>query len=157
MTTLGKKIKNFCLPSTGDKNICLNELLGKNIVIYFYPRDNTPGCTTEGQGFRDAKGKFTRCNTVILGVSCDSIKKHENFKTKQKFNFDLLSDSDETVCRQFDVFKLKKLYGKEYMGIERSTFLIDSKGVLRNEWRKVKVKEHINDVLSAAQTLHKTA
>lgn len=154
MITPGKKIKNFCLPATGDKNICLNELLGKNIVIYFYPRDNTPGCTTEGQNFRDAKGKFTRCNTIILGISCDSIKKHENFKNKQKFNFDLLSDSDETVSRQFGVFKLKKLYGKEYMGIERSTFLIDSKGVLRNEWRKVKVKEHVNDVLAAAKTLH---
>ena len=156
MITFGKKIKNFCLPSTGDKEVCLNELLGKNIVIYFYPRDNTPGCTTEGQDFRDAKGKFTRYNTVILGISCDSIRKHENFKAKQNFNFDLLSDGDETVSRQFDVFKLKKLYGKEYMGIERSTFLIDSKGVLRNEWRKVKVKEHVNDVLNAAKALHKT-
>ncbi len=155
MVTIGKKIKNFCLPATDDKTICLDDFIGKNIVIYFYPRDNTPGCTTEGQNFRDAKAKFTRCNTVILGISCDSIKKHNNFKSKQKFNFDLLSDSDEKVSRQFDVFKLKKLYGKEYMGIERSTFLIDSEGILRKEWRKVKVKEHVDEVLSAAKRLNK--
>ena len=154
MISIGKKIKNFCLPATGDKTICLEDLRGSNIVIYFYPRDNTPGCTTEGQAFRDAKAQFTRNNTVILGISCDSIKKHNNFKTRHKFNFELLSDSEEKVSRQFEVFKLKKLYGKEYMGIERSTFLIDSNGVLRKEWRKIKVKDHVAEVLAAAKALN---
>ncbi len=155
MVTIGKKVKNFCLPATGDKTICLNDLQGKNVVLYFYPKDATPGCTTEGQNFRDAKAKFTRQNTVILGVSRDSIRKHENFKAKQKFNFDLLSDEDESLCKQFDVIKLKKLYGKEYMGIERSTFLIDSNGVLVQEWRKVKVPGHVDEVLAAVKDLNK--
>lgn len=154
MVTTGKKVKNFCLPATGDKSVCLNELSGQNIVLYFYPRDNTPGCTIEGQNFRDTKIQFTRLNTLILGVSSDSLRKHENFKSKQKFNFDLLSDTDEKICRQFDVFKLKKLYGKEYMGIERSTFLIDTEGVLRQEWRKVKVKNHVDEVLAAVKALN---
>ncbi len=154
MVTIGKKIKNFCLPATGNKIICLDGLSGQNVVLYFYPRDNTPGCTTEGQDFRDAKIQFDRLNTLILGVSSDSLSKHENFKRKQKFNFDLLSDTDEKVCQQFDVFKLKNLYGKEYMGIERSTFLIDTEGVLRQEWRKVKVKNHVDEVLTAVKALN---
>ncbi len=154
MVTTGKKVKNFCLPATGDKTICLDELSNQNIVLYFYPRDNTPGCTIEGQNFRDTKIQFACLNTLILGVSCDSLSKHKNFKNKQKFNFDLLSDTDEKVCRQFDVFKLKKLYGKEYMGIERSTFLIDTEGVLRQEWRKVKVKNHVDEVLAAVKALN---
>ena len=151
MVTIGKKVKNFSRPATGDKTINLKDLAGKKVVLYFYPKDSTPGCTTEGQNFRDAKAKFTRQNTLILGVSRDSIKRHENFKTKQKFNFDLLSDEDESLCNQFDVIKLKKLYGKEYMGVDRSTFLISEDGKLLEEWRGVKVKEHVDAVLAACK------
>ena len=151
MVTIGKKVKNFSRPATGDKTISLKELAGKKVVLYFYPKDSTPGCTTEGQNFRDAKTKFTRLNTVIFGVSRDSIKRHENFKAKQDFNFDLLSDEDESLCQQFDVIKLKKLYGKEYMGVERSTFLIGEDGKLLEEWRGVKVKEHVDAVLAACK------
>ena len=153
MVELGKKVKNFKIPATGNKDISLNDFKGKNLVLYFYPRDSTPGCTTEGQDFRDAKGRFTRQNTIILGVSRDSIKSHENFISKQKFNFDLLSDTDEALCKQFDVIKMKNMYGKKSLGVERSTFLIDEKGVLRQEWRKVKVKGHVEEVLAAAKTL----
>jgi len=151
MVTVGKKIKNFTRPATGDKTISLKELAGKKVVLYFYPKDSTPGCTTEGQDFRDAKAAFSRQNTVILGVSRDSIKRHENFKTKQSFNFDLLSDEDESLCKQFDVIKLKKLYGREYLGIDRSTFLIGEDGVLLEEWRGVKVKGHVDEVLAACK------
>lgn len=151
MVTVGKKVKNFSLPATGDKDISLKELAGKKVVLYFYPKDSTPGCTTEGQEFRDAKAKFSRQNTVILGVSRDSMKRHENFKAKQKFNFDLLSDEDEALCKQFDVIKLKKLYGREYMGIDRSTFLIGEDGKLLEEWRGVKVKGHVDEVLTACK------
>ena len=151
MVSIGKKIKNFSRPATGDKTISLKDLKGKKIVLYFYPKDNTPGCTTEGQDFRDAKAKFTRQNTLILGVSRDSLRKHENFKAKQKFNFDLLSDEDESLCKQFDVIKLKKLYGREYLGIDRSTFLIDENGALLQEWRGVKVKGHVDEVLDACK------
>ena len=151
MVTVGKKIKNFTRPATGDKTISLKELAGKKVVLYFYPKDSTPGCTTEGQDFRDAKARFTRQNTVILGVSRDSLKRHENFKSKQSFNFDLLSDEDESLCKQFDVIKLKKLYGREYMGIDRSTFLIGEDGVLLEEWRGVKVKGHVDEVLAACK------
>ena len=151
MVTIGKKIKNFSRPATGDKMLSLKDFSGKKVVLYFYPKDSTPGCTTEGQNFRDAKAKFTRQNTVILGVSRDSIKRHENFKAKQKFNFDLLSDEDESLCKQFDVIKLKKLYGREYLGVDRSTFLIGEDGTLLEEWRGVKVKEHIDQVLTACK------
>jgi len=151
MVSIGKKVKIFSRPATGDKTLSLKDLAGKKVVLYFYPKDSTPGCTTEGQNFRDAKAKFTRQNTVILGVSRDSIKKHENFKAKQKFNFELLSDEDESLCEQFDVIKLKKLYGKEYMGIERSTFLIGEDGTLLEEWRGVKVKDHVDAVLAACK------
>jgi len=147
MIKTGKKVKNFSRPATGNKTISLSDFAGKKVVLYFYPKDNTPGCTTEGQNFRDAKAEFTRLNTVILGVSRDSIKKHENFKSKQGFNFDLLADEDESLCKQFDVIKLKKLYGKEYLGVVRSTFLIDENAVLIHEWRNVKVKGHVQDVL----------
>ena len=150
---IGKKVKNFKLPATGDKNISLADLKGKNVVIYFYPKDSTPGCTREGQDFRDNIRKFRARNTVILGVSRDSLKSHENFKEKQSFNFDLLSDADEKLCTQFDVIKEKNMYGKKVMGIERSTFLIDEKGVLRNEWRKVKVDGHVEEVLEAVKSL----
>ena len=151
MVSIGKKIKNFSRPATGDKTLSLKDFSGKKVVLYFYPKDSTPGCTTEGQNFRDAKAKFTRQNTVILGVSRDSIKRHENFKAKQKFNFDLLSDEDESLCKQFDVIKLKKLYGREYLGVDRSTFLISENGTLLEEWRGVKVKEHVDQVLAACK------
>ena len=149
--SLGKKVTNFKSPATGDQDISLKDLAGKNIVIYFYPKDNTPGCTQEGQDFRDQYAKFKRAKTVVLGVSRDSVKVHTNFKAKHEFPFELLSDADEKLCTQFDVIKLKKNYGKEYMGIERSTFLIDSKGILQTEWRGVKVKGHIDEVLAAAK------
>ena len=153
MVSPGKKVKNFSIAATGNKTISLNDYKGKKIVLYFYPKDSTPGCTTEGQEFRDAKGRFTRQNTVILGISRDSLKSHENFSTKQNFNFDLLSDPDETICTQFDVIKMKNMYGKQSRGIERSTFLIDEKGILRHEWRKVKVKDHVEEVLAAVKEL----
>lgn len=151
---LGKKVPDFQLPATGDQTIKLSDLKGKNVVLYFYPKDSTPGCTREGQAFRDEYNKFKRANTVVLGVSRDSLKSHENFKTKQAFPFDLLSDKDEELCRLFDVIKLKNMYGKQVRGIERSTFLIDSKGVLRHEWRKVKVDGHATEVLSAVKELN---
>jgi len=151
--SIGKKVPNFELPATGEQNIKLSELKGKKVVIYFYPKDSTPGCTTEGQDFRDNHNKFKRAKTVILGVSRDSIKSHENFKAKQEFPFELLSDKEETLCNLFDVIKEKNMYGKKVMGIERSTFLIDEKGVLRNEWRKVKVAGHVEDVLAAAKAI----
>ena len=153
MVEIGKKVKNFSLPATGDKQLSLNDLKGKKVVLYFYPKDSTPGCTTEGQDFRDAKARFTRQGAVILGVSRDSLKSHENFKAKQNFNFDLLSDPDEELCKAFDVIKMKNMYGKQVRGIERSTFLIDEKGVLRQEWRKVKVKGHVDEVLDAVKSL----
>jgi thioredoxin-dependent peroxiredoxin len=150
---IGKKVKNFSRPATSDKTISLNSLKGKNLVLYFYPKDSTPGCTTEGQNFRDLYADFQKANTEILGVSRDSLKRHENFKAKQEFPFELLSDEDESLCQQFDVIKLKKLYGREYMGIDRSTFLINAEGKLVQEWRKVKVKGHAEEVLAAAQAL----
>lgn len=133
--------------------IRLSDFKGKNIVLYFYPKDSTPGCTLEGQDFRDNKSKFSARNTVILGVSRDSIKSHENFKSKQSFSFDLLSDPDEKLCKQFDVIKEKNMYGKKVIGIERSTFLIDEDGILVKEWRKVKVKEHVGEVLEEIKKL----
>ena len=150
---IGDEIKNFTLPATGDQQISLTDLKGKNVVIYFYPKDSTPGCTTEGQDFRDNIDAFAKANTVILGVSRDGIKSHENFKAKQSFPFELLSDKDETLCKQFDVIKLKKNYGREYMGVDRSTFLINGDGKLVREWRGVKVKGHVDEVLQAAQEL----
>ncbi|NNJ97804.1 MAG: peroxiredoxin [Gammaproteobacteria bacterium] len=153
MTEIGKKVKNFTLPATADQELSLNDFKGKKLVLYFYPKDSTPGCTTEGQDFRDAKAKFSRQNSVILGVSRDSLRSHENFKAKQQFNFDLLSDVDEELCKQFDVIKMKNMYGKQVRGIERSTFLIDEAGVLRQEWRKVKVKGHVDEVLEAVKAL----
>ena len=150
---IGKKVKNFSRPATGDQDISLSDLQGKNVVLYFYPKDSTPGCTTEGQDFRDRFEQFEQANTVILGVSRDSLKRHENFKSKQAFQFELLSDEDESLCQQFDVIKLKKLYGKEYMGVDRSTFLLDTSGTLVREWRGVKVKGHAEEVLAAAQEL----
>jgi len=152
---LDKPIPDAALPATGDQEISLRALRGQNVVLYFYPKDSTPGCTREGQDFRDAMTKFKRQNTVILGVSRDSVKSHENFKAKQGFKFELLSDADETLCKAFDVIKMKNMYGKQVRGIERSTFLIDAKGVLRREWRKVKVDGHVDEVLDAVKSLNK--
>ena len=149
--TLMRQAPDFKCPATGDQTIHLKSLRGKNVVIYFYPKDSTPGCTTEGQDFRDLHAKFKRQNAVILGVSRDSIASHEKFKAKQKFPFELLSDADELLCRKFDVIKEKTLYGRKFMGIERSTFLIDERGKLRQEWRKVKVKGHAAEVLEAVK------
>jgi peroxiredoxin Q/BCP len=150
---LNKKAPNFKLPATGDQTLSLADFKGKNLVIYFYPKDNTPGCTTEGQDFRDHFKQFQKHNTEILGVSRDSIRTHENFRKKHEFPFDLLSDVDEEMCKAFDVIKQKKLYGREYMGIERSTFLIDAQGKLKQEWRKLKVKGHVEEVLEAVKAL----
>lgn len=150
---LNQPIPDFEAPATGDQTIRPAELRGKNIVIYFYPKDNTPGCTTEGQDFRDRMEQFEEQDTVILGVSRDGLKAHENFRTKQNFPFHLISDRDEALCKLFDVIKPKKLYGKEHMGIERSTFLFDAEGVLRQEWRGVKVKGHADEVLEAVRAL----
>lgn len=149
----GKKIPACSLSATGDKTISLKDLLGHKVVLYFYPKDSTPGCTLEGQDFRDNYQKFRRRNTVVLGVSRDSVKSHENFRGKQKFPFDLLSDTDEKLCSIFDVIKEKNMYGRRVVGIERSTFLLDEKGVLRREWRKVKVRGHVLEVLDAVKEL----
>ncbi|MEC7917638.1 MAG: peroxiredoxin, partial [Pseudomonadota bacterium] len=126
---------------------------GKRIVLYFYPKDSTPGCTTEGQNFRDLFKKFKKENTVIFGLSRESIKSHENFKEKQAFPFELISDPDEKICNQFDVIKEKSMYGRKYMGIDRSTFVIDEKGKLIKEWRKVKVTGHAQEVLDYIKSL----
>ncbi len=147
--TLGKKAPKFKLSATSDKTLSLTDFKNQYLVIYFYPKDSTPGCTTESQGFRDHYKAFQKLNCDVVGVSRDSLKSHENFKAKQSLPFELLSDSDEEMCNAFDVIKLKKLYGREYMGIERSTFLIDTKGKVINEWRKVKVKGHVEEVLEA--------
>ncbi len=151
---MNRVVADFNAESTGDKKIRLKDLRGQNVVIYFYPKDATPGCTLEGQDFRDLHGRFKRQKTVVLGVSRDSIASHEKFKAKQNFPFDLLSDPDEKLCKQFDVIKEKNMYGRKMMGIERSTFLIDADGKLRNEWRKVKVKGHAEEVLDAAKALN---
>ena len=153
MVSIGKKVAQFSLPATGDKSVSLKDFKGKNLVIYFYPKDSTPGCTLEGQNFRDRYEDFKKAGTEILGVSRDSLKRHENFKAKQEFPFDLLSDEDEKLCRQFDVIHEKNMYGRKVMGIVRSTFLIDGQGILRQEWRKVRVKGHVDEVLEAAKSL----
>ena len=153
-TAIGKKVPAFSLAATGEQIIKLSDLKGKNVILYFYPKDSTSGCTREGQDFRDNNAKFKRAKTIVLGVSRDSIKSHENFKANEAFNFDLLSDADETLCKLFDVIKEKNMYGKKVMGIERSTFLIDDKGVLRQEWRKVKVDGHVDEVLQAVKDLN---
>lgn len=152
-----KKVPAFKLPATGDQTFRLADAKGKNLVIYFYPRDNTPGCTREGQDFRDNHNKFRRNNTLVVGVSRDSIASHEKFKAKQAFPFELLSDTDEELCRLFDVIREKNMYGRKVMGIERSTFLLDSSGKLRREWRKVKVDGHVDEVLEAVRELNRGA
>ena len=154
---LGNKLPAFTAPATGDQTIRSVELRGKNVVLYFYPKDNTPGCTTEGQDFRDQHAKFRRQNTVVLGVSRDSLRSHENFRSKHGFPFDLIADEDEKLCQMFDVIKMKNMYGKKVRGIERSTFLIDSEGRLVREWRKVRVAGHVDEVLEAVKELNRAA
>lgn len=143
----------FDLPATSQRTISLASLKGSKVVLYFYPRDATPGCTTESQNFRDAIDDFTAAGAVILGISQDSIASHEKFKAKQQMPFELLSDESGEVCRAYDVIKLKKMYGKEFEGIERSTFLMDEQGILRAQWRKVKVPGHVDEVLEATKAL----
>ena len=151
---IDQSVDDFQIPATSEKTVSLSQLKGKQVVIYFYPKDSTPGCTTEGQGFRDHYAEFQAANTEVFGVSRDSLKSHENFKAKQGFPFELLSDKDEALCQLFDVIKLKKLYGKEYLGVDRSTFLIDKDGVLRHQWRGVKVPGHVEAVLEQAKALN---
>jgi len=150
---IGDKLPNIKVDATGDQQINLSKLKGQKVVVYFYPKDSTPGCTTEGQNFRDRFKEFSKQNCVIFGVSRDSIKSHEKFKEKQAFPFDLLSDPEETLCKAFDVIHLKKFMGRESLGIVRSTFLFDEKGKLVNEWRKIRVKGHVDEVLEAVSQL----
>ncbi len=154
IATLNRLVADFKSDATGDKQLRLKDFHGQNVVLYFYPKDSTPGCTLEGQDFRDLHSKFKRQKTVILGVSRDSIAAHEKFREKQKLPFDLLSDADEKLCAEFDVIREKTLYGRKFMGIERSTFLIDASGTLWREWRKVKVKGHAAEVLDAVRELN---
>ncbi|MEX2123104.1 MAG: peroxiredoxin [Woeseia sp.] len=150
---LNKVIADFTAPATGDKSIQLKSLRGKKVVLYFYPKDSTPGCATEGQDFRDLHAKFKRAGAVILGASRDSLASHEKFRKNLQLPFDLLSDPDEKLCRQFDVIREKTLYGRKFLGVERSTFLIDADGRLRQEWRKVKVKGHAAEVLETVKNI----
>lgn len=150
---IDQPVADFTLPATGEKHFTLSAQRGKTVILYFYPKDSTPGCTTEAQQFRDRFAEFAAAGCTIAGVSRDSLRSHENFRTKQGLPFDLLSDADEALCTQFSVIKQKKLYGKEVRGIERSTFVIDGKGVLRREWRGVKVPGHAQEVLDYVKTL----
>jgi len=150
---LDTQIPDFSLPATSGTTFKLADLAGKVVVIYFYPKDSTPGCTTQGQNFRDLYDQFSAADAVILGISRDSLKSHENFKAKQAFPFELGSDTDEAVCNLFGVIKQKMMYGKQCRGIERSTFVIDRSGVLRREWRGVKVPGHVQEVLDFVTTL----
>jgi len=150
---LGKPVADFSLPSTGNTTFKLSGTRGSKVVLYFYPKDNTPGCTTQGSDFRDLHPQFKRAGTQVFGVSRDSIKSHESFKAKMKFPFELLSDPEEAVCGQFGVMKLKNMYGRKVRGIERSTFVIDQDGVLAREWRGVKVPGHVQEVLNFVKAL----
>jgi peroxiredoxin Q/BCP len=151
--TVGKKIGSFSVVTTKSSKLTSKDLLGSPYVLYFYPRDDTPGCTIEGKDFRDHHAKFGRHGVRVLGVSRDSLASHAKFQAKYELPFELVSDSDEKLCQQFDVIKDKNMYGKKVRGIERSTFLVDSDGVLRKEWRKVKVDGHVAEVLAAAAGL----
>ena len=150
---IGSKVKDFSLPSSGGTTWSLKESAGRKLVIYFYPKDMTSGCTRESQDFRDLYGAFRKAGVDIVGVSRDSVKSHDKFIDKEKLPFPLLCDADEKLCKQFDVIQEKSLYGKKYLGIERSTFLLDGTGILRREWRKVKVPGHAEEVLEAAKSL----
>jgi peroxiredoxin Q/BCP len=148
------KVADFSLPATGNKTFTLSGARGKHLVIYFYPKDNTPGCTTEAQQFRDLYPEFSKAHCEVVGISRDSLKSHENFKAKFALPFELLSDSDETACNLFGVIKLKNMYGKQVRGIERSTFVFDSGGALRHEWRGLKADSHAQEVLDFVTTLN---
>ncbi|HLT91615.1 MAG TPA: peroxiredoxin [Woeseiaceae bacterium] len=150
---LGRVVKDFRAAATGGKTIRLKDLRGRKVVLYFYPKDMTPGCTNESRDFRDLHAEFERAGAVVLGVSRDSLESHEKFKAKHDLPFELISDPEETLCRQFDVIRPKALYGRKFLGVERSTFLIDGDGRLRREWRKVRVKGHAREVLEAARAL----
>lgn len=150
---LNEQVKDFTLSSTSDQIFTLSAHRGKTVVIYFYPKDNTPGCTTEAQEFRNLHSEFVAANAVVVGVSRDTLKSHESFRCDQELPFELLSDPDETLCTQFDVIKTKQMYGKTVQGIDRSSFVIDAKGVLRREWRAVKVPGHAQEVLDFVKTL----
>jgi peroxiredoxin Q/BCP len=150
---LNQSVPDFELPSTHNKTFRLSAASGKNLVIYFYPKDDTPGCTTEGQDFRDAYKEFTQFGCDIVGISRDNIKSHEKFKMKMDFPFELLSDTDESICELFGVMKMKNMYGKQVRGIERSTFVLDGQGILRREWRGVKIPGHVQEVLEYVKTL----
>jgi peroxiredoxin Q/BCP len=149
---LGKNVDDFTAPATGG-DFTLSAHKGKTVVLYFYPKDNTPGCTTEGAEFRDAIRQFTKAGAVIAGISRDTLASHEKFKSKMEFPFELISDADEALCKQFDVIKMKNMYGKKVRGIERSTFVIDGAGKLVKEWRRVKVDGHVAEVLEAVKAL----
>jgi len=151
----GKVAPDFKLASTSGETVGLKSLRGQNVVLYFYPRDNTPGCTTEGCDFKVNHLKFRRRNTIVLGISRDTLASHEKFKKKFGFPFDLLADTEEKACSLFDVIREKNMYGRKVMGVERSTFLIDTSGKLQREWRKVKVKGHVDEVLEAVRSLEK--
>ena len=150
---IDKAAPDFTLPATGERNVTLSAQRGNKVVLYFYPKDSTPGCTTESQQFRDLHDEFVKAGCVVFGISRDSIRSHENFKAKQALPFELLSDQDETVCTLFGVMKLKNMYGKQVRGIERSTFVIDAAGVLRHEWRGVKVPGHAQAVLDFVRSI----
>jgi peroxiredoxin Q/BCP len=149
---IGKKVGDFTAPSTSG-TFKLSTQKGHPVVLYFYPKDNTPGCTTEGANFRDLHKAFVKAGAVVAGVSRDSLKSHENFKAKMEFPFELISDPDEALCKEFDVIKMKNMYGKKVRGIERSTFVIDGAGKLAREWRGVKVAGHAQEVLDFVKTL----
>jgi thioredoxin-dependent peroxiredoxin len=150
---LGKPVPQFALPSTSGATWKLAGAAGGKLVVYFYPKDMTSGCTLESQGFRDLYAAFRRADTAIVGISRDGLPSHHKFRAKERLPFELLADEDEKVCRLFDVIREKSLYGRKFLGIERSTFLIDGAGVLRREWRKVKVRGHAEEVLEAAKSL----
>ena len=153
MSLEGKKCPNFLGDATGGTKLSNKDFVGKNLIIFFYPKDNTPGCTLEGQDFRDNYKDFLKLNAEIIGVSRDSLKSHDNFKEKQNFQFQLLSDPDEKMCNSFDVMREKSMYGKKYIGIDRSTFLINAEGLIVKEWRSVKVKGHVLEVLEVLKSL----
>ena len=146
-------VPDFSVPSTSGKTFTLSAKQGHSVVIYFYPKDDTPGCTTEGANFRDLMAEFTALGCIIVGVSRDTIVSHEKFKAKMTFPFELLADTDEAMCTMFGVMKMKNMYGKQVRGVERSTFLIDKAGVLKREWRGVKVPGHVDEVLAAVKAL----
>lgn len=150
---IGQVVPDFEFSATNNLNGHLSDFRGQTVVLYFYPKDATPGCTTEGQDFRDAYPQFKAVNTQIFGISRDSLKSHENFKAKQNFPFELISDKEEQLCQLFDVIKMKSMYGKQVRGIERSTFIIDKNGVLVHEWRKVSVKGHVEEVLNFLKSM----